>query len=93
MAKERVAAAHGGKIAADATVIEGGSDLTDWLSDAANDRKVAQTRLKASDCVIVRVTDGIYCQPGPASCELISNAWCADAAAAPVPRAPICGQR
>jgi len=38
-----------------------------------------RTRLKASDRVIARVTDGIYRQPASALRELISNAWDADA--------------
>lgn len=42
-------------------------------------RGITRTRLKASDRVIARVTDGIYRQPSSALRELISNAWDADA--------------
>ena len=54
-------------------------DLSTWLGNPANEGKVVRTRLKTSDRVIARVTDGIYRQPSSALRELISNAWDADA--------------
>lgn len=64
---------------AEVEVIEKGAELAAWLGDPANDGRVVQTKLKASDRVIARVTDGIYRQPASALRELISNAWDADA--------------
>lgn len=55
------------------------ASLTQWLGEEENEGKVARTRLKASERVIARVTDGIYRQPASALRELISNAWDADA--------------
>ncbi|MBY3115641.1 ATP-binding protein [Rhizobium laguerreae] len=60
-------------------LIDKGDDLTAWLADKANEGNVVRTRLKASERVIARVTDGIYRQPSSALRELISNAWDADA--------------
>lgn len=60
-------------------VISDGTDLATWLGDPQNDGHVVQTKLKPSDRVIARVTDGIYRQPASALRELISNAWDADA--------------
>lgn len=54
-------------------------DLAEWLSKKGNEGRVVKTRLKASERVIARVTDGIYRQPASALRELISNAWDADA--------------
>jgi hypothetical protein len=54
-------------------------DLNTWLGDKSNAGRIVQTRLKTSDRVIARVTDGIYRQPASALRELISNAWDADA--------------
>lgn len=54
-------------------------DLVEWLSKKSNENTVVRTKLKASDRVIARVTDGIYRQPSSALRELISNAWDADA--------------
>lgn len=53
--------------------------LTAWLAQKGNEGHAVRTRLKASDRVIARVTDGIYRQPASALRELISNAWDADA--------------
>lgn len=53
--------------------------LVEWLSDAAHEGQPALTRLKTSERVLARVTDGIYRQPSSALRELISNAWDADA--------------
>ncbi len=64
---------------ADVPVISRGSELADWLADAKNEGRVVKTKLKPSDRVIARVTDGIYRQPASALRELISNAWDADA--------------
>lgn len=55
------------------------AELSSWLSNKANEGRVVRTRLKTSDRVIARVTDGIYRQPSSALRELISNAWDADA--------------
>jgi hypothetical protein len=55
------------------------SDLSEWLGSEASGGKVGHTKLRASDRVIARVTDGIYRQPASAIRELISNAWDADA--------------
>lgn len=63
----------------DVIIIDRGPELAGWLGDPANEGKVVQTRLQASDRVIARVTDGIYRQPAAALRELISNAWDADA--------------
>lgn len=60
-------------------VIEKDAELASWLGDPSNDGKVVQTKLRPSDKVIARVTDGIYRQPASALRELISNAWDADA--------------
>jgi hypothetical protein len=60
-------------------LIDDGTALSAWLSDKGNEGSVVRTRLKASDRVIARVTDGIYRQPSSALRELISNAWDADA--------------
>ena len=59
--------------------IDNQEDLVDWLSKKSNENTVVRTKLKASDRVIARVTDGIYRQPSSALRELISNAWDADA--------------
>jgi len=53
--------------------------LSDWLADASNDGKIVRTRLRSSERVIARVTDGIYRAPASALREVISNAWDADA--------------
>jgi hypothetical protein len=53
--------------------------LSNWLAAEENQGRVVRTRLKTSDRVIARVTDGIYRQPASALRELISNAWDADA--------------
>ena len=60
-------------------LIDRGDELVDWLAEEANEGRVVRTRLKASERVIARVTDGIYRQPSSALRELISNAWDADA--------------
>ncbi|MET3395787.1 hypothetical protein ABIC33_006464 [Variovorax sp. 1140] len=60
-------------------LIDDGEELSAWLSKKGNEGSVVRTRLKASDRVIARVTDGIYRQPSSALRELISNAWDADA--------------
>lgn len=60
-------------------LIDDGAELTAWLSEKNNEGSVVRTRLKASDRVIARVTDGIYRQPASALRELVSNAWDADA--------------
>lgn len=60
-------------------LIDKREDLAKWLSDKAHEGQVVRTRLKASERVIARVTDGIYRQPASALRELISNAWDADA--------------
>lgn len=54
-------------------------ELAEWLGKKSNEGQVVRTRLKTSDRVIARVTDGIYRQPASALRELISNAWDADA--------------
>lgn len=59
--------------------IDDSQELTAWLAEEANQGQVVRTRLKASDRVIARVTDGIYREPAAALRELISNAWDADA--------------
>lgn len=59
--------------------IDDAAQLSAWLSDKANEGRSVRTRLKTSDRVIARVTDGIYRQPSSALRELISNAWDADA--------------
>lgn len=66
-------------MADDPAIIDGDEELAGWLKDPANSGKVARTRLRASERVIARVTDGIYRQPSSAFRELISNAWDADA--------------
>lgn len=63
----------------DIPVIAQDADLAAWLGNPENDGQVVQTKLKPSDRVIARVTDGIYRQPASALRELISNAWDADA--------------
>lgn len=60
-------------------LIDKGEDLSKWLSEKENEGQIVRTRLKASERVIARVTDGIYRQPASALRELISNAWDADA--------------
>lgn len=60
-------------------LIDRRSELAEWLSKKGNEGQVVKTRLKASERVIARVTDGIYRQPASALRELISNAWDADA--------------
>lgn len=60
-------------------VIDKRAALAAWLGESANEGHVVRTRLKTSDRVIARVTDGIYRQPASALRELISNAWDADA--------------
>ena len=60
-------------------LIERREELAEWLSDKSHEGIVVRTRLKASERVIARVTDGIYRQPASALRELISNAWDADA--------------
>ena len=60
-------------------LIDDGAQLTEWLRQKGNEGHVVRTRLKASDRVIARVTDGIYRQPSSALRELVSNAWDADA--------------
>ena len=65
--------------AASAPLIDKGDELADWLAQEANEGRIVRTRLKASERVIARVTDGIYRQPSSALRELISNAWDADA--------------
>ena len=60
-------------------IIEGDHELAKWLADKKHEGKVVRTRLKASERVIARVTDGIYRRPASALRELISNAWDADA--------------
>jgi hypothetical protein len=59
--------------------IDDSHKLTAWLAEESNQGQVVRTRLKASDRVIARVTDGIYREPAAALRELISNAWDADA--------------
>src|SRR5215207_1560001 len=63
----------------EAELIETHRALSEWLSREENEGQIVHTRLKASDRVIARVTDGIYRQPASALRELISNAWDADA--------------
>jgi hypothetical protein len=65
--------------ASDAVRIDDEQELAEWLALPANDGRIVQTRLRPSDRVIARVTDGIYRQPSSALRELISNAWDADA--------------
>ncbi|MCK5932922.1 MAG: ATP-binding protein [Fulvimarina manganoxydans] len=60
-------------------LIDKREELAEWLSQESHEGMVVRTRLKASDRVIARVTDGIYRQPASALRELISNAWDADA--------------
>lgn len=64
---------------ADIPLIDKRADLDAWLGNMENQGKVVRTRLKTSERVIARVTDGIYRQPSSALRELISNAWDADA--------------
>lgn len=69
-----------GKAEADAPpLIDEREELASWLADKQHEGQVVRTRLKASERVIARVTDGIYRQPSSALRELISNAWDADA--------------
>lgn len=63
----------------DEVFVDNQHDLADWLSKKSNENAVVRTKLRASDRVIARVTDGIYRQPSSALRELISNAWDADA--------------
>lgn len=63
----------------DVPLIDGTDELKAWLGKKSNEGHVVHTRLKTSDRVIARVTDGIYRQPASALRELISNAWDADA--------------
>ncbi len=63
----------------DVPLIDEREKLATWLGDENNEGRVVRTRLKTSDRVIARVTDGIYRQPASAIRELISNAWDADA--------------
>jgi hypothetical protein len=60
-------------------IAEGQEELAEWLSDERHEGSPIATRLKASDRVIARVTDGIYREPYAALREVISNAWDADA--------------
>jgi hypothetical protein len=60
-------------------LIDQREELAAWLGERENEGHVVRTRLKTSDRVIARVTDGIYRQPASALRELISNAWDADA--------------
>lgn len=60
-------------------LIDEREELAAWLGEKSNEGHVVRTRLKTSDRVIARVTDGIYRQPASALRELISNAWDADA--------------
>jgi hypothetical protein len=60
-------------------IIDGRRELAEWLSNESHEGKIVRTRLRASERVIARVTDGIYRQPASALRELISNAWDADA--------------
>jgi hypothetical protein len=63
----------------DPELIDDGPALAHWLSQSTNEGRIVRTRLKASERVIARVTDGIYRQPASALRELVSNAWDADA--------------
>ncbi|SAL15563.1 DNA mismatch repair protein [Caballeronia udeis] len=63
----------------DVPLIDEREELAAWLGEKTNEGQVVRTRLKTSDRVIARVTDGIYRQPSSALRELISNAWDADA--------------
>ena len=67
------------RVATQTDQIDNAVDLSAWLSDKANEGRSVRTRLRTSDRVIARVTDGIYRQPSSALRELISNAWDADA--------------
>lgn len=60
-------------------LIDERNQLAAWLGEKNNEGRIVRTRLKTSDRVIARVTDGIYRQPSSALRELISNAWDADA--------------
>lgn len=60
-------------------LIDESDELKTWLGKKEHEGRVVRTRLKTSDRVIARVTDGIYRQPASALRELISNAWDADA--------------
>jgi len=60
--------------AAELPLIDKREELAEWLSDKSHEGQVVRTRLKASERVIARVTDGIYRQPASALRELISNA-------------------
>lgn len=60
-------------------LIDHTDELKAWLAEKSNEGHIVHTRLKTSDRVIARVTDGIYRQPASALRELISNAWDADA--------------
>ena len=71
--------AEGAPNAAELPLIDKREELAEWLSQKSHEGQVVRTRLKASERVIARVTDGIYRQPASALRELISNAWDADA--------------
>lgn len=60
-------------------LIDKRDELAAWLGERNNEGQFVRTRLKTSDRVIARVTDGIYRHPASALRELISNAWDADA--------------
>jgi len=47
-------------------VIDEQTELAQWLSRKENENQIVRTRLKASERVIARVTDGIYRQPSSA---------------------------
>jgi hypothetical protein len=66
-------------VGAELPLIDDRDKLAAWLGEKGNEGHVVRTRLKASDRVIARVTDGIYRQPASALRELVSNAWDADA--------------
>lgn len=72
-------AAQATQEATDVPLIDEREQLATWLGNKSNEGQVVRTRLKTSDRVIARVTDGIYRQPASALRELISNAWDADA--------------
>jgi hypothetical protein len=78
MTTERPHDADGGGEPRQPVSIDDDERLSDWLSLKSNEGRVVRTRLKASERVIARVTDGIYRQPASAFRELISNAWDAD---------------
>lgn len=53
--------------------------LRDYLARDTSEHIVVRTRLRTSERVLARVTDGIYREPSSALRELISNAYDADA--------------